>query len=259
MNKPWTDSWERSSTYWRAAWKNNWLVPMGFATLAVTLWSVVNPAVVPFLFFRIQPINDPIIGFAFEHNLTALTASWGRILISSAVLMALGIGISRRIVGSSLKTRSRVVGSIMAGVLLMVSWGTLAIMGVPIFPGNGHSGLNIGVSSALAIVVLPTVFWWWPWRLGHPGGSVIEFMGWLGTALLEKLLMAWAWLLGIVVAEMLAAGVAWTTFSPLIGMIVLSAVSIGLCGFMWKAAHYYVLGSLDEKRTTPQGDVPALD
>ncbi len=259
MTKLWTESWERSWTYWQSAWKKNWLVPMGVAAIALALWSLVNPAVVPFLFFRIQPINDPIIGIAFNHNLWALSASWGRILVSSVVLMGVGIWISQRIVGSTLTSRVRASASIMAGFLLMLSWAALAIMGVPIFPGKGHPGLNIGITGLLVIAILPMMFWWWPWRVENPTGSVRDFFGWFGTFLLEKLLMAWAWLLGIAVAEMLAAGMAWTTFSPFVGMVVLSGISIGLCGFMWKTARFYVSGVRDEQPVKPARDTVILD
>ena len=121
----------------------------------------------------------------------------------------------------------------------MLSWLTLAIMGVPIFPGKGHLGLNVGVSTVLVVLLLPSVFWWWPWRLAHPKHSVWSFFGWFTQSLVEKVMMAWGWLIGVAVAEMLAAGMAWTIFSPLVGVLVLSAVSVGLCGLMWKAAQYY--------------------
>ncbi len=239
MSKLWTKSWEYSWTYWRTTWKQTWLVPMGLAVIALVLWSVVNPAVVPFLFFRIQPINDPVIGALFDHNLIALRASLERTALSSVVLLALGVGLGVRGGGRALTMRNRVMGTIMASILLILSWGTLAIMGVPIFPGKGHLGINIGFSTILIMVVLPIVFWWWPWRVSHPKGSFGDFAGWFMRSVLEKLMMVWGWLLGMVVTEMLAAGIAWTTFSPLVGMVALSALSIGFLGFVWKAASYY--------------------
>ena len=239
MSKVWVESWKYSGIYWETAWRKNWLIPMTTMVMALVLWAVVNPAVVPFLFFRIQPINDPIIGVTFDHNLAALKASLARLIISSGVLLVVGIWISLRIRKSSLSRASRVTGSVIAGFLLMLSWLALAIMGVPIFSGKGHLGLNIGISTVLVVVILPTVFWWWPWRLAHPEASGWSFFGWLSQSLVEKLMMAWGWLLGVAVAEMLAAGMAWTTFSPLVGVLVLATISIGLCGLMWKAAQYY--------------------
>lgn len=239
MSKVWAESWKYSGIYWQSAWKGKWLAPMATMVVALVLWSMVNPTVVPFLFFRIQPINDPIIGITFNHNLMALKASLVRLVISSGLVLGVGIWISLRIGKSQLPSITRTTGSVIAGLLLMLSWLALAIMGVPIFSGKGHLGLNVGVSTVLVVIVLPAVFWWWPWRLTHPKASGWSFLGWLTQSPIEKLMMAWGWLLGIAVAEMLAAGMAWTTFSPLVGMLVLSAVSISLCGMIWKAAQYY--------------------
>ena len=90
MSKVWTESWKYSGVYWQTAWRKNWLIPMATMVMALVLWAVVNPTVVPFLFFRIQPINDPIIGLTFDHNLAALKASLARLIISSGVLLAMG-------------------------------------------------------------------------------------------------------------------------------------------------------------------------
>lgn len=248
MSKVWAESWKHAGIYWQTAWKQIWLRPLATMVVVLVLWSVVNPAVVPFLFFRIQPINDPIIGLTFNHHLMALKASLLRLIISSGVVLAVGIWISFSMGKSELSSATRITGSAMAGTLLILSWAALAIMGVPIVPGKGHLALNMGISSLLAVVVLPAVFWWWPWRVTHPEDSGFTFFGWLTQSLVEKLMMAWGWLLGVAVAEMLAAGMAWTTFSPLVGVLVLVAVSVGLCGLMWKAAAYYGSPSPDHGR-----------
>ena len=233
VSSTWKQSWESSREYWLASWKK-WRGPMIFAAILFVLWTVANPSVVPFLLFRIQPFNDPIIGITFHHNLSALSKSLVELAISSMVVVALTAIISRRWSPASMG-----LGYIAAGLLTLVSLAFLAVAGVPIGHGNGNFGITMAVDFISLVFLLPVLFWWWPWRMTYNKLSFGDFMGWLTHSLVEKALIALAWLIGLAVSEMLAAGVAWATFSPLLGMVTLALLAIIDGALTWGAAIFY--------------------
>lgn len=233
VSSTWKQSWEMASEYWQSSWKM-WWSSLVFAVIIFVLWTIVNPSVVPFLLLRIQPFNDPVIGITFHHNLSTLSKSLVQLTISSLAVVVITTTITRRWVPPSIG-----LGYISAGLLALVSLAFMAVAGVPIGRGNGNFGITMAVCLISLVFLLPVIFWWWPWRMTFAKASFGDFVSWLIRSLLEKALIALAWLIGLAVAEMLAAGVAWATFSPLLGMVTLALLAIIDGALTWGAAIFY--------------------
>ena len=252
MSEQWRHSWESVGEYWPLGWKR-WRNPLLLGIILFVLWSSVNPSVVPFVLFRIQPFNDPIIGLTFHHNLAALVTAVPKLAISAVVIGGLSVVISRRL-KSPLSPSTVSKGFVAAAVLAIFSLGVLAIAGVPIGQGNGNFKLTLSIDGISMLFVLPVFFWWWPWQLSHSKESFGSYLKWLVHAPIEKVFVALAWLIGLAVAEMLAAAVAWTTFSPFLGMVSLAAVAIVDGAVTWKAAAFYA----GRSHAKPLSPVPSI-
>ena len=233
MSEVWKQAWAESLEYWARQWRK-WIGLWIIVSLGLAAVLVADPATAPFVFLEIQPSNDPSVIKAFHVNVQSFIQSLPQ-------LLAVGVGalVVTAVLASIWSKRSarrfRPVSAITwGGLLLVVAMSLMAVAGAPKGPASWSAELRtivlVGVGN---VVVVPQLFWIWPLR-----GTGTSWRNLVARHLFDGLALAWTWVLGLVVSEMLAAAFGW--MAPVaVGEAIFSFLTTANAALCFAAARRY--------------------
>lgn len=207
MSETWKSAWVDTMIYWRDHWRR-WLSVYLVSVAGFSAFLVMNPSLAPFIFTQIQPVNDAPVLKTYQQNVGALMGSAGAVIITGLVILALSTAIlvpllSRR----GLKIKQSVLG---IGSVSLVTVITMAVLAIASAPKGAPTISSLATSAGLIIggmvVIIPAFFWLGPITQDGHGMTLAALVR---HHLIDALVMAWAWTIGLVMSGMLAAGFGW--------------------------------------------------
>lgn len=237
MSETWKSAWVDTMVYWRDHWRE-WVAIYLVSVIGFSTFLVMNPALAPFVFTQIQPINDVAVLKTFHQNVGALMGTADATLVSGVVILAISIGVlSPLLLRKGLTLIQAVTGIVGAAAVTVAAMAVLAVASAP--KGAETAMLAMGTLGIVAVgmvVIVPTLFWMWPLAQNVYGMSVGALVR---RHLIDAVVMVWAWVMGIVMSGMLAAAFGWA-LPVIVGDVTFAIMTVATTITAYLATHKYL-------------------